>query len=140
MVDSKKEAILKAWLDMIIAIDSQRVTSMLPFNEAVVCNYLKNHQDEEITATDLCKMMKMQKSLMNRTLNSLEEKEIIKRARSNNDKRKIIVILCDENNIYHAQHQLVLDYVEAIVNNLEGLEDSIIPIFESVTKATNSIK
>ena len=128
MVDSKKEAILKAWLDMIIAIDSQRVTSMLPFNEAVVCNYLKNHQDEEITATDLCKMMKMQKSLMNRTLNSLEEKEIIKRARSNNDKRKIIVILCD------------LDYVEAIVNNLKGLEDSIIPIFESVTKATNSIK
>ena len=125
MVDSKKEAILKAWLDMIIAIDSQRVTSMLPFNEAVVCNYLKNHQDEEITATDLCKMMKMQKSLMNRTLNSLEEKEIIKRARSNNDKRKIIVILCDENNIYHAQHQLVLDYVEAIVNNLEGLEESL---------------
>lgn len=140
MVDSKKEAILKAWLDMIIAIDSQRVTSMLPFNEAVVCNYLKNHQDEEITATDLCKMMKMQKSLMNRTLNSLEEKEIVKRVRSTNDKRKIIVILCDENNIYHKQHQLVLDYVEAIVENLEGLEDSIIPIFESVTKATNLIK
>ena len=95
---------------------------------------------EEITATDLCKMMKMQKSLMNRTLNSLEEKDIVKRVRSTNDKRKIIVILCDENNIYHKQHRLVLDYVEAIVENLEGLEDSIIPIFESVTKATNLIK
>lgn len=140
MDDSKKEAILKAWLDMIIAIDSQRVTSMLPFNEAVVCNHLNNHRGEEITATDLCKMMKMQKSLMNRTLNSLEEKEIIKRIRSNNDKRKIIVILCDENNIYHKQHQLVLDYVEAIVDNLGGLGDSVISIFESVTKATNSIK
>lgn len=141
MDNSKKEAILSAWLNMIIAIDSQRITSLLPFNEAVVCNYLNNHRYEELTATDLCKMMKMQKSLMNRTLTSLENKGLVKRTYSKQDKRKIVVNLNeDQGNVYYQQHELILDYIERILAGLDETTRGVLDqVFEAVTQATKSL-
>lgn len=142
MVDLDKEAILEAWLAMVIAIDAQRVTTELPFNEAVVCNFLKNHQDEEVTATKLCQKMKMQKSLMNRTLDNLENKGLIKRQNSAKDKRKkIVTLVWDENNLYFRQHQDILAYVDRIIDHLEDIcLSDLRKIFESITAATNSFK
>lgn len=144
MIDSKKEALLNAWLNLIISIDSQRVTDMLPFNETAVCNYLINHQDEAVTATDLCKAMKMQKSLMNRTLNNLEAKGLINRSMPKNDKRKtFITINDDENNLYHLQHRAILKHIDKLLSNLsEDEQDKLvdaIKLFDSITQASNKI-
>lgn len=68
------EKILSSWLKMILAVDSERVASKLSYNESVICNVLYTNKDEEMTATELCSITNMQKSLMNRTLNSLELK------------------------------------------------------------------
>lgn len=113
------EKVLSSWLKMILAVDSERVASQLSYNEAVVCNVLYTNENEEMTATDLCGITKMQKSLMNRTLTSLESKQIVERTRSLKDKRLIVIkLIKDVNNLYMIQHQKTLDYVDKIVNRL----------------------
>ena len=74
-----KERLLTSWLMMITAVDSERIPTQLPYNEAVVCNLLYTNKDKEITATDLCTMTKIMKSQMNRILTNLEEKGLIER-------------------------------------------------------------
>lgn len=128
------ERILSAWLMMIMAVDSERVASQLPYNEAVVCNLLYGNNEKQMTATDLCTLTKMQKSLMNRTLTSLESKNLVERVRSNEDKRQILVRLVnDENNIYYQQHQKTLRYVDQILEKL-GVDqaDEIVELFTSI--------
>ena len=80
------EKVLNAWLKLSTAICNERIVSELPYNESLVCGILHenavDHPEKKITATDLCEKTNMQKSLMNRTLNSLEEKGLIFRKRS----------------------------------------------------------
>ena len=145
MIDSEKEAVLEAWIKMMVAIDAQRVTSELPFNEAVVCNYLKNHQDEKVTAAKLCQSIKMQKSLMNRTLDNLESKGLIYRQNIEGDRRKKQVCLVEDfDNIYFRQHEMIMQYIEKIADNMQtcfgnsSLSD-IVLTFDSITKAINNL-
>ena len=66
------EKVLTSWLKMIFSVDGEHLVTQLPYNEAVVCNLLLDNPEKQMTATDLCGITKMQKSLMNRTLTSLE--------------------------------------------------------------------
>lgn len=136
------ERILTSWLKMILSIDSEHVVSQLPYNEAVVCNLLLDNPDQQMTATDLCGMTKMKKSLMNRTLTSLESKNIIERIRSNDDKRFILVKLVnDVNNIFMKQHEKTLKYVDRLINRI-GKEkaNEIISLFDAITKVAQEEK
>ena len=87
----KNERLLSAWLKMILAVDSERVVSELSYNESIICNVLYSNSNAEMTATELCNITNMQKSLMNRTLKSLEIKKLVKRTRSSIDKREIVI-------------------------------------------------
>ena len=103
------EKVLSAWLKLSTAICNERIVSELPYNESLVCGILHEnaveHPEEKITATDLCEKTNMQKSLMNRTLNSLEEKGLIFRKRSEKDKRQVFVSMnMDNAEVYERQH------------------------------------
>lgn len=129
------EKILSSWLKMILAVDSERVASKLSYNESVICNVLYTNKDEEMTATELCSITNMQKSLMNRTLNSLELKELVKRVRSTKDKREIVIQLVDSpNSLFMKQHKKTLEYVEKIVGQLGEKTDEVVNIFEMIAK------
>lgn len=129
------EKILSSWLKMILAVDSERVASKLSYNESVICNVLYTNKDEEMTATELCSITNMQKSLMNRTLNSLELKELVKRVRSTKDKREIVIQLVDSpNRLFMKQHKKTLEYVEKIVSQLGEKTDEVVNIFEMIAK------
>ena len=91
----KNEQVLEAWLQMTTVINNERITSDLPYNESMICRYLYQNQNQDVTATDLCNYMRMQKSQMNRTLTSMEKKNLITRVRSEQDNRKIYVTLND---------------------------------------------
>ena len=91
----KNEQVLEAWLQMTTVINNERITSDLPYNESMICRYLYQNQDKNVTATDLCNWMRMQKSQMNRTLTSMEKKDLITRIRSEQDTRKIYITLND---------------------------------------------
>ena len=136
------EKVLTSWIKMILSVDGEHVVSQLPYNEAVICNLLLDTPDKQMTATDLCVITKMQKSLMNRTLTSLESKKLIERIRSNEDKRLVLVKLVnDVNNIFMTQHEKTLKYVDKIVNRIgKDKVDEVIALFDSITKIAQEEK
>ena len=136
------EKVLTSWLKMILSVDGEHLVSQLPYNEAVVCNLLLDNPDKQMTATDLCGITKMQKSLMNRTLTSLESKKLIERIRSNEDKRLVLVKLVnDVNNIFMKQHEKTLKYVDKMVNRIgKDKVDEVIALFDSITKIAQEEK
>lgn len=113
------EEILEAWLKLTSTINNERIVNQLPLNETLICRILYQNQGKEITATDLCMMTKMQKSQMNRTLTSMESKNIIKRERSVQDKRRIFVTLNDDEiENYEKEHQRILNIVDQVVGRI----------------------
>ena len=118
-MEDVKEKALDAWLQLITAINTERIVTSMTFNEAVVCNILNRNKEQDFTATELCNKMKMQKSLMNRTLTSMEEKGWISRIRSTLDKRQVFVKWNEQANaIYEKEHQAVLNLVDRILSKV----------------------
>ena len=139
------EKVLSAWLKLSTAICDERIVSELPYNESLVCGILHEnaveHPEEKITATDLCEKTNMQKSLMNRTLNSLEDKGLIFRKRSEKDKRQVFVSMNMENaEVYERQHKNILRVVDEIVEKV-GKEkaDEIISLFTLISNKAKEV-
>ena len=137
MKNEINEKVLTSWLNMTTAINNDKMTSSLPFNEAMVCRYLYQHASEHVIASQLCEWLGMQKSQMNRTLTAMEDKGMIKRERSLNDKRQIYISI-DENNkdIYMKMHENTLKIVEKIASKLDKKElEEVIRVFNLVAEA-----
>ncbi|MBP3350902.1 MAG: MarR family transcriptional regulator [Lachnospiraceae bacterium] len=122
------EDLLEAWLRLSISINNPRLVTAITYNESLICNILYKHahnkDSKPLTATDLCKMTNMLKSQMNRTLNQLEEKELISRERSTVDKRQVFVSMnMQQCHIYETQHKQVLGILDAVIGKL-GIERS----------------
>ena len=119
----KNEELLSAWLRLSTVIDNERIVSELSFNESLICNILYHNMvqdpERELTATDLCQETRMLKSLMNRTLASMEEKGIIVRERSKKDKRRVFIRLdVQKAQIYQKQHQKILKQIDLLMERL----------------------
>ena len=140
----KNEELLAAWLRLSTAVINERLTSDLPYNEALLCNILhRNEQespDHEMTATDLCRHAKMLKSQMNRTLQNMEEKGIIIRRRSAQDRRQVYISLNPASDLYHKQHEKIMDVVGKIAEKL-GFDqiDEIIQIFTKIADTADEV-
>ena len=126
----KNEQVLEAWLQMTTVINNERITPDLPYNESMICRYLYQNQDINVTATDLCNYMRMQKSQMNRTLTSMEKKELITRIRSEKDTRKI----------YKKQHEKILKIVDELFDKI-GYErqPEVIELFDLITQTAKEM-
>ena len=117
------EELLSAWLKISTSIINSRVACEFPYNESLICNALYLNSLEEnsqpLTATDLCHRTNMLKSQMNRTLNFLEEREIITRKRSDNDKRQVYIHFNPEKSeIYTTQHNKILKQIDTIISQM----------------------
>ena len=118
-MEDVKEKALDAWLQLLTAVNTERIVTNMTFNEAVVCNILNRNKEQVFTATELCNKMKMQKSLMNRTLTSMEEKGWISRIRSTLDKRQVFVKWNEQANaIYEKEHEAVWNLVDRILSKV----------------------
>lgn len=137
------EELLSAWLRLSNTICNERIVTQLPYNEALVCNILYNqrneHPDQYLTATDLCEKTRIIKSLMNRILNSLEEKDFIIKQRSEEDKRNVYVIFNERYiSVYEKGHNEVLEVVDSIIDRLEermgeNKTKEIVDIFNTIS-------
>ncbi len=100
-MESLSEQLLESWLDISAIIRNDRIVNGLTFNETFICNILlrQKKKDDKIylTAMDLCASTGILKSQMNRCLTSLEEKGLIERIRSEEDKRKVYIKFREEN-------------------------------------------
>ena len=117
------ERLLGAWLKISTIINNSRLVSEMSYNESLICNILSRnaieHPDQLLTATDLCAETRILKSQMNRILTQLEEKKLIIRERSSEDKRKFFLRLTtDESNTYIKQHTQILDLLDNIIEKI----------------------
>ena len=107
----------------------------------MICRYLYQNQDLDVTATDLCNYMRMQKSQMNRTLTSMEKKQLITRIRSEKDTRKIYITLNDSMiRIYKKQHEKILKIVDELFDKI-GYErqPEVIELFDLITQTAKEM-
>lgn len=116
----KNEELLRYWLRISTAINNERMVSEMPYKEALICNLLyqnqNEHPEQELTATDLCRMTRMLKSQMNRTLCSMEKKGLIQRERSAKDKRQIFLHLnLEQAEVYKQQHKKILMLIDTLL-------------------------
>ncbi len=139
-----KERMLAAWLRVTTSVSQVHQLRDLRYNEALICNILmKNeieHPGRRLTATDLCRESHILKSQMNRTLQCMEEKGIIERQRSTEDRRRVYTRLRPDSVIYERQHDQVLDTVGAIAARV-GTDnvDQIVDLLNAISEAAEEV-
>lgn len=138
--DILAERILCKWLSITSSIQNERIVNDLTYNEALVCNHLM-HQGKLIpdylTPSELSKRTGIQKSLMNRTLKSLNERNLIEYVEGTADKRSTPVRLSKTNlNLFLQEHNKNIRLVEEfmdfwgpektmnVFNSLRDIEDA----------------
>lgn len=120
------EALLGAWLRLSTSVINSRIVSEMSYNESLICGilYKTSKLGRSMTATDLCQTTHILKSQMNRTLNQLEEKGVIRRERSATDKRQVLITFDLEHaQQYEKQHKDILKIIDYIIEEL-GAEDT----------------
>lgn len=137
-MEQMNERLVDAWLKVTSVLMNHRMVKGMSFNEAFVCNLLSRRFREEpealVTPTWLCDKTGMLKSQMNKTLNMLEEKRIINRERSEQDRRKVYIYLQEpRSGLYQEEHAEVLDFVECLKNKAgEEKVETAIEAFNSL--------
>ena len=122
-MENLNETILKSWLRLSLSVNNERLVSDLPYNESLIYHilyysYLQN-PGQALTATDLCRATRMQKSQMNRTLTNMEKNGWIARERSADDKRQIFVhINFDRIDVYQKQHAQILHLIDELIKKI----------------------
>lgn len=112
--------LLNLWIDICALVNNDRIVQNLPYNEAHVCNLLLRAAQEDPahpyrTPTQLCRMTGMAKSLMNRTLNSLEKKQLIVRITDAHDRRITPICLNPEKmDVFLEVHNRSLSVVQQL--------------------------
>ena len=139
------EKVLSAWLKLSTTICNERISSELPYNESLICGILHRNAvenpEKQMTATELCEQTNIQKSQMNRILNTLEEKGLIFRRRSEKDKRQVYVSMNMENaEVYERQHKNILQVVDEIIEKV-GKEkaDEIVQLFTLISNKAKEV-
>lgn len=144
-MENLKESILKSWIRMSLSIHDERIVSSLSYNESLIFHLLyERHQQlptQPMTATELCHVMRMQKSQMNRTLTQMEQKELIVRERSTRDKRQMFVrINFDKIEIYQQQHEQILRIIDELITMVgKDKAEETVRLFELVADAAEKM-
>lgn len=135
------EELLYAWLKMCTALNNSRTVTDLPFNESLICSLLYQNGRQPMTATDLCRETRILKSQMNRILDSLEQRGLILRTRSQTDRRQVLIRLNpDKLTPYLVQHEKILQIVDTLLERC-GREraDEIRDLFLSLAKIAGEV-
>ncbi len=141
MMLSKEDEFLRSWLKISSTVSNERIVSGMLFKEAQVCNIIYYQDllkpDKLLSATDLCQATHMHKTLMNRTLKTLEEKEIIEKNHDEKDKRRVIVKKGKKFDEFIEVHHETMEFVKKISEEL-GAEE-LIKATDSFEKVANVV-
>ena len=134
-------ALLRAWVQLSGILKNSRFTKELPYNEAIVMLllYEQFHADgvgilsvKQITAST-----RMLKSLVNRTVNALEQKGLLERCAGQGD-RRIGYVRCvqDQLGVFLRVHASSMEIAQQI-SNIIGPEDTqaFIRIVDKLTQS-----
>ncbi len=139
----QNELLLNTWLRLSTSIINSRLVSEMSYNESLICNllYTKTKAGLSVTATELCRLTKMLKSQMNRTLNLLEAKNLILRERSTEDKRQIMIRFNMQHaDQYEKQHKEILKIVDYVMEKLGPHETTqAIALFSKISNIADEL-
>jgi DNA-binding MarR family transcriptional regulator len=137
-----QEQLLRAWMEMSAAIRGNRLLSELSFNEIMVCHLLVRQRrlgGPPLTATELCAQTRLLKSQINHILTAMEDKGLIQRQRSQEDRRVVYVRLLDAAlPLYQREHDQVLRILDAVYQALGGQQAQTLA--ELLEKATAAVE
>ena len=126
---SKEECLLDAWVSLSGLLKNNRITKGLLYNESIVMlmayrKYQENEEENKISIKEIIQKTKMQKSLVNRTVNALIDKGMLVRCESVKDKR-IQYVSCVKEKLgeFLEVHKTSLNLVRDIIEII-GEEDS----------------
>lgn len=98
--NSQAESVLSAWITLSGIIKNSRITRGLMYNEAIVMNILYSRFCEDgegiVPIKEIIQRTRMLKSLVNRTVNSLEKKGFLQRCHLAGDGRMVYVKFAKE--------------------------------------------
>ncbi len=143
---SPEEKLLEAWITLTGIIKNSRITTGLLYNEAVIMNILYKSYCIDgvgvVSVKDITQKTRMLKSLVNRTVNSLEKKGFLERCEMSGDKR-VAYVKCakDKINTFLKVHKSSLAHAERIIGII-GEEDTevFIRIVEKIEKSGYSLR
>ncbi len=136
-----EERLITDWLLISNIIKNNRIINDLPYSEVIIISILKRNKGE-MSFKDLVTTSKILKSQLTRTIKSLEEKRLIKKITSENDKRlKTIYLTKQGSEAYDSFHIKSLELSKEIIDIL-GSQDTeiLINIFEKVINNQTKLK
>lgn len=143
--NNQAENLLQAWITLSGIIKNSRITTGLMYNEAIVMNILYNHycNDGEgvVSVKDITQKTRMLKSLVNRTVNSLEKKGFLERCKLPGDKR-IAYVKCNKDKLdkFLKVHSASLAHAQNVIGIIgEDDADAFIRIAERMDKSGYSL-
>lgn len=136
-----EEQLLQAFLEMSAYIRGNRLLSNFSFNEIMICNLLHRRKQTGSlppTATEIVAYTKLLKSQVNHILTGMEEKGLISRNRSLEDKRIVYITLRDEAlPLYLREHEQVLRIMSVIYETMGA--ENVKNLTELVSQATTIV-
>ena len=120
--------LLKAWVKLSSILKNSRITKGLMYNEATIMLLLYDRYLQDgmgmISIKEITAETKMLKSLVNRTINSLEKKGLLERCEGSGDKRVIYVKCIQEKlPVFLEVHNSSLRLAQGIIGII-GPEDA----------------
>lgn len=139
------EDLLYAWLRFTTSVKTERVLQGFPFREVMVYGCLHRIEQEEpdacVSATRLCEELRIQKPQMAILLSRMEEKGLIKRERSQTDRRVVRVSLTGASlPLYEEEHRRVMQVVTDVAERygMDRLED-LVKTFDELSEIAGEV-
>lgn len=115
------EDLLYSWLRFNLAIRTERVLKGFPFREVLVYSCLhrlrRDDPTRQVSATEPCDLLGIKKPQMATLLARMEEKGLIDRVRSDQDRRVVHVLLTGASlPLYEEEHRRVMEVVDTIAS------------------------
>ncbi|MDE6407808.1 MAG: hypothetical protein K2K48_07700 [Anaeroplasmataceae bacterium] len=114
-----KEELIQSWIELTAIIKNNRVTKKVSYNEAIILNYAYHAylKDEGLYMQEIIKKTKMLKSLCNRTIHLLIEKDFLRRELDGN--QVVVYLNPDKVQDYLEIHKETFTYLEPIFEVLD---------------------
>lgn len=143
--EATPEDLLYAWLRFTTSVKTERVLQGFPFREVMVYSCLhrieQENPDARVSATMLCDELRIQKPQMAILLSRMEEKGLIKRERSQTDRRVVHVSLTGASlPLYEEEHRRVMQVVTEIAERygMDRLGD-LVKTFDELSEIAGEV-
>lgn len=136
-MDEKYIELIRAWIQLSAILKNSRLTKELSYNEAVVMLQLYQADGKPISIRQITANTRMLKSQVNRTINALEEKGLLRRCESTGDRRVGYVQYVPERlEVFLRVHAETIE-IASKISSIIGPEDTdhFIRIVEKLTQA-----